>query len=100
VLAQETDAHAPQSPAERVFDVLSAGKSVSFDPMSGRVGNARRAQLNATTGGMRAVAAHRTRKALAVVLDKLVARGVLTRGDVDDILLAAVDFCEATPIGG
>jgi hypothetical protein len=74
-----------RSVAHRAFQTLSAAGNVSFAP-DPRVPPA---------GGREQH--HRDRKALAVILDKLVARGVLTKEDVDDILLATVDYCEPDP---
>jgi hypothetical protein len=98
VLSQDTHPTA-KSVAHRVFQTLAAG-GVPFDPHPRQAESVRRAAITHTGSTVHAAASHRTRKALAVVLEKLLARGVLTNEDVDDILLAAVDHCEATPIGG
>jgi hypothetical protein len=95
-LAMDTHPAAP-SVAHRVFQTISAASNVSFDVDPRTPEALRRAAVNNTTGTVQAAAGHRTRKALAVILDKLVARGVLTSEDVDDILLAAVDYQEPDP---
>jgi len=93
-LAERTEASISQPTAYRVYYVLSGTREVPFDRDPKDDPARRRFQVNSFSDTLLSASVFRTRMALAVVLEKLLARGVLTKEDVDDILLAAVDYHE------
>lgn len=77
----------------RVYYTLLGSRMIPYEP---KVAEQKiRGGVNAavlTAASLAPMAARRTRKALGIVLKKLLARGVLSEADVDDIRLAAVGY--------
>ena len=89
----------PKTDGERVYYTLATNEMVPYDPKDH---DQFRGGLNtaiAQAATVVPIAAHRTRKALAKLTEILVGRGLLSQEELDEILLAAVDYQEMEPAG-
>ena len=94
-LRTETGKGEDQSTAARVYYTMATNKMVLHDPrkLNKNVRGGLNAAVSMTVTSV-PLAAHRVRKAFAKLTEILVGRGLLSQEELDEVLLAAVDFPE------
>ena len=94
-LRTQTGKGTEQSDTERVFYTLATNGMIPHDPNKlDRIRGGLNAAVSMTAASV-PLAAHRVRKAFAKLTEVLIRRGLLNQEELDEILLAAVDFPEA-----
>jgi len=92
------DPSKPLTDGARVYFTLAATDMIPYEPKDhDQVRGGLNAAINITHTFV-PIAAHRTRKAFAKLTEILVGRGLLSQEELDEILLAAVDYQEMEPV--